>query len=141
MRKYLIIFIHNFLYQIVQSKIQLQKIFFDSNWQETSKDSAFFYTNFVKADTAYKVTSYWVKSNKLNAVSIYADTTFRKGIGLTKHYYESGILSDSGFFNNKGKLEAGYHYTENGKLDYHFFYDAKTGGLTGERYDSSGKKN
>ena len=139
MHKYFIIAVIIFSVQNLYSQNTITK-YFDSNWVETSKDSAFYYTNFVKEDTAYKVTSYWMKSNKLNAVSVYADTNFRKGIGLSKHYYESGMISDSVFFNANGGMEKGYHFRETGQLDYHFFYDAKTGGLTGERYDSSGKK-
>jgi antitoxin component YwqK of YwqJK toxin-antitoxin module len=114
--------------------------YFDSDWHEVSKDSAFYYSNFEKKDTAYKVTSYWAKSNKLNTTSIYADTNFYKGIGLLMRYYESGKLQDSMHFTNSGGMETDYHFKENGQLDYKVFYDAKKGGLIGEQYDSLGKK-
>ncbi len=125
------------------SKIYSQNIitkYFDSAWHETSKDSALYYSNFVEQDTAYKVTSYWIKSNKLNATSTYADTDFRKGIGVLIRYYESGNLQDSVNFTNGGGIETDYHYKENGQLDYKLFYDLKKGGLVGEQYDNSGKK-
>jgi len=114
--------------------------YYDSNWHEVSKDSALYYSNFVKQDTAYQVTSYWIKSNKVNARSIYADTNFYKGIGASIHYYESGKLQDSLNFNKTGGVETEYRFKENGQLDYKVFYDAKKGGLIGEQYDSSGKK-
>src|SRR3982750_1381876 len=112
--------------------------YFDSNWRATSKDSAIYYATFQKEDTFYRVTSYWVGSNKLNAVSTYADTNFRIGIGLQKRYYESGVLQDSIYFMNKGHIETGYHYKENGQLDYRTFNDPENGGISGERYDSAG---
>lgn len=114
--------------------------YYDSSWQETSKDSAMYYTTFEKMDTAYKCTSYWIISNKLNCISTYADTNFRKGIGLLMRYYESGVTQDSMYFTDYGNIQTGYHYKENGLLEYRIFYDAKTGGISGEKYDSLGNK-
>ena len=115
--------------------------YFDSSWRETGKgSSSYYYTTFEKQDTAYRVTSYWTQSNKIKAVSVYADTNFRKGIGLSKGYYESGVLKDSFYFDNEGRVKVGYQYHETGRLDFSYHYDAVEGGLMGERYDSAGKK-
>lgn len=115
--------------------------YFDSSWRETGKGSPYFYyTTFEKQDTGYRVTSYWSQSNKITAVSVYADTNFRKGIGLSKGYYESGVLKDSFYFDDKGGIQVGYHYHESGRLDFSYHHDATNGGLIGERYDSTGKK-
>lgn len=125
------------------SKIYSQDIitkYYDSSWHVSTKDSALYYATFQKEDTLYRVTSYWIRSNKLNAVSTYADTNFRVGIGLQKRYYESGILQDSTYFTNEGNIETGYHYKENGQLDYRIFNDPKNGGISGERYDRAGNK-
>jgi len=114
--------------------------YYDSAWQQTSKDSAIYYVTFQKEDTFYKVNSYWIKSNKLSVTSTYADTNFLKAIGLQKRFYESGNLQDSVFYNNEGGIQTGYHYLENGHLDYKIFDDPKNGGISGEQYDSTGKK-
>jgi antitoxin component YwqK of YwqJK toxin-antitoxin module len=114
--------------------------YYDSSWHVSAKDSAIYYATFQKEDTVYRVTSYWVRSNKLNGVSTYADTNFRVGIGLQKRYYESGALQDSIYFSNKGNIETGYRYKENGQLDYRIFSDPKNGGISGEHYDSAGNK-
>ena len=90
--------------------------YYDSLWKPTSKEKATYYTHFIKADTLYKCTSYYAKSNKLYGRSTYADTLFTKGKARGKMllYYENGSLKDSTIFNNSGRINSKYEYFENG---------------------------
>lgn len=88
--------------------------YFDSFWVATTKDSAFYVTYFVKKDTFYECTSYWMKSKKLNCVAFSNDTLFSKLTGLLHRYYENGSLQDSSFYENG--LVYSYRFYENGRL-------------------------
>jgi antitoxin component YwqK of YwqJK toxin-antitoxin module len=97
--------------------------YFDSSWNKTSKDSAFFFTELVKEDTFYRCTSYWMKSKKLNCKSAYADTLFAKPVDRLLRYYENGQTADSTYFNPDGSIKNTYHYYDNGKLWVHYQYN------------------
>lgn len=114
--------------------------YFDSNWVATPKDKAFFYTQFVKQDTAYKVTSYWVSSGKVESKGVFADTNFNRQIGSRVVFYENGVVSDSLLVNEKGIQTHIYHYGQTGKLNEHIFYNKASDNLLSEKYDDSGKR-
>jgi hypothetical protein len=114
--------------------------YYDSLWAPTSKDSAFYYTEFIKQGTLYNCTSYWAESNKLNCKSIYADTLFTKPRGLLLRYYESGQVQDSSYFYESGEIRSTYHFYPNGKIWAHSSYDKRTKKSTSEGFDQEGKK-
>ncbi len=122
--------------------------YFDSTWKPCAKEKASFYTQFEKQDTVYKCTSYYLPSNKLYGRSTFADTLFKKGVGLMVRYYENGRKKDSTFFFDdatknyafkytyykSGNLEdsvfgkneetiTSSHFYENGNLCAHAFFD------------------
>jgi len=113
--------------------------YYDSLWVPTSKDSAFFYTEFIRQDTLYICMSYWAETNKLNCKSIYADTLFKKPRGLLLRYYESGDVKDSSYFYESGEIENTYHFYSNGKIWAHYYYDNRTKKTTSEGFDEQGK--
>ncbi len=91
--------------------------YYDSSWISTSLDKAFYFTNFVKKDTVYECTSYWMKSKKLNCKSFTKDTSFSKFIGILLRYYENGQVQDSAIYPTKtNPVQYNYHYYENGQL-------------------------
>lgn len=114
--------------------------YYDSLWTPTSKDSAFFYTEFIKQDTLYNCFSYWAKSNKLNCKSIYADTLFNKPRGLFIRNYENGLVQDSSYYYESGEIKSTYHFYPNGKIWAHYSYNETTKESTSEGFDQQGKK-
>lgn len=92
--------------------------YYDSLWAETPKSKATFFSEFVKQKDYYNVTSYRIKTNKLESLSTFTDTNFKKGIGVQKTYNDKGILIDSSLFSDTGKINRGFHYYDNGKLYY-----------------------
>ena len=124
------------------SKAQSSTIvrYFDSSWNPTSKDAAFFYTEMVKVDTLYKCTSYWMKSKKLFCKSAFADTLFAKPVGLLLRYYENGKTEDSTYFNPNGTFKNTYHYYNNGKLWVHYQNNLKTGKEITDAFDLNGNR-
>lgn len=124
------------------SKAQNNSIvkYYDSSWNSTLKDKAFYFTEFVKEDTFYKCTSYWMKSKKLNCRSFTADTSFNKFIGLLLRYYENGQVQDSSNYFNENNIFNTFHYYENGYLSAHYFYDKQTKKEISEGYDEKEQK-
>jgi len=144
---------------------QSEKIikYYDSLWEITTKDSAFYYRELIKQDTLYRSTTYWARSNKINTKAFYLDTTFSKRIGLYHSFYENGQtedsifyissakpvysysfyknsqLQDSVFYAPNGNITA-YRYYEDGELCVHYMYDKKTDKKTTEAYSEDGKK-
>lgn len=117
-----------------------QTKYYDSLWSSTSKDSAFFYTDFIKQDTLYSCFSYWANSNKLYCKSFYADTLFTKPRGILLRYYENGHLEDSSYFYESGELRNSYHYYPGGEIWAIYFYDKRTKKSRSEGFDQQGKK-
>ena len=114
--------------------------YYDAFWSPTSKDSAYYYTEFVKQDSLYNCSSYWVGTRKLNCKSVYADTLFTQPRGLLVRYYESGQLQDSSYFYENGELKNTYHYYPSGKLWAHYSYDNRTKQGTSEGFDYKGRR-
>jgi antitoxin component YwqK of YwqJK toxin-antitoxin module len=113
--------------------------YYDSLWMSTSKNAAFYFTEFIKEDTFYRCTSYWMKSKKLNCKSTYSDTLFSKPIGILLRYYENGQTEDSTFYEN-GTLKNTFHYYPNGNLWVHYSYNKESKEQITEAYDMDGNK-
>ena len=114
--------------------------YYNSTWSPTSKDSAVYYTEFIKQETLYSCFSYWAKTKKLNCKSVYADTLFTEPRGLLVRYYENGQVEDSSYYYENGELRETYHYYPSGKLWAHYSFDKSTGNETSEGFDYQGKK-
>ena len=114
--------------------------YFDSTWNPTSKDAAFYFTEMVKIDTFYKCTSYWMKSKKLFCKSAYADTLFAKPVDLLIRYYENGHKEDSTYFNPDGTFKNTYHFYNNGKLWVHYQNNLKAKKDITDAYDVIGNR-
>ncbi len=102
-----------FILSAFTSQSQTVVKYYDADWNKTSKDSAFFYTERVKEKNLYKYTSYWMATKKLNGISTYADTSFVNTVGRLLKYYENGQVQDSSFY---GEQAYTYRFYENGKL-------------------------
>jgi len=111
--------------------------YFDSTWKPCTKENASFYTEFEKLDTVYKCTSYYLPSKKLFGKSTYYDTLFRKATGLTVRFFESGIVSDSAFYNEKSMLLWFKEYYPSGKIKS--IVKVINGKPITEGYDEDGK--
>ena len=114
--------------------------YFDADWNKTSKDAAFFYTEMVKGDGLYKYTSYWMKSKRLNCRATYADTAFTKPVGVLLRYYENGQTQDSTYFDEDDNYKNTYHYYDNGRLWVHYTYDSKSKREATDAYEANGKR-
>lgn len=112
--------------------------YYDSLWAHTSKDSAFYFTEFTKKDSTYNCTSYWAKSKKLNCKSQYFDTLFSKPTGLMLRYYESGQLQDSSIFYEDGNIKNTYRFYLNGNLWAHYSYNKADNSQISEGFDEKG---
>jgi hypothetical protein len=113
--------------------------YYDSAWAPASKENAFYYTEFIKNDSLYNCSSYWVKSNRLNCTSVFADTLFTQPRGHLLRYYESGRLEDSAYFHETGELKEIYHYYPSGQLWAHYAYDKRSKRTISEGFDQQGK--
>ena len=113
--------------------------YYDSSWVPATKEDAYYLTKIVKADSFYRYTSYYAKSQKLNCISTYKDTLFSNRIGLLLSYYENGQLQDSSFYSNeKSVLSNAFHYYQNGQLAAHYTKTGNTEKTVG--YDETGQK-
>jgi len=113
--------------------------YFDSSWKPVPKESAFYYTEFVKKGDAYETTSYWTASHKVKTRASFYDTTFSKPAGLLLSYYENGQVEDSAYYYEDGTIKNTYHFYTNGKLWAHYSYDKKKKTEVSEGYDENGK--
>jgi len=141
-------------------------IYYDSTWQTTSADNAFFRRKFTKVKNYYSCFTFWAKNNILYSKSLCLDiSAFPKRIGLFQSYYENGQLKDSMRYLNNGTLLRSYkyfetgefsdsvsydeneevvkadHYYTNGKPLVHFFRNEQTNKVITEAYDEKGEKN
>jgi len=114
--------------------------YFDSTWVAAPKEKAIYYTQFVKHDTAYQVTSYWLGSGKVKSKGIFADTNFNRQIGSRVVFYENGFVSDSLIVDKNGIQTHLYHYNEAGKPVEHIFYNKPADNFLSEKYDDNGKR-
>ncbi len=124
----------------VQTYCQSATKYFDSNWHEVPKAQAFYYGNFIKDNNVYHASFYWADSNLLYSKSVYVDSNFNKQTGNETKYYRSGKIKDSLVFGDKANLLTYDEFKENGKPDFHAFYDDKEKYMKGERFDDNGNK-
>ncbi|MBN9350881.1 MAG: energy transducer TonB [Chitinophagaceae bacterium] len=122
----------------VHSQNEITK-YYDGEWNETSKDLATFYADFVKDGPYYQCTSYWIKTKLVRGKTIQKDTAFGMPIGLQLMYYENGNLSDSVLVND-GITQFSYHYFPDGKLNGKFLRGPGPNKNIIEGYDESGNK-
>ncbi|HMJ48579.1 MAG TPA: energy transducer TonB [Ferruginibacter sp.] len=113
--------------------------YYNADWSPVSKDSAVYFTEFVKENDNYHTTSYWIKSNKLQSNATYADTLFAKPVGLLLRYYETGLKEDSTYYEN-GVMKDAYHYYPGGKLWVHYTYNPKNKKEVTQGFDEKGEE-
>jgi len=89
---------------------------------QTDIDSAFYFSEFLKTDTVYIKNTYWSKSKKIYASTVYVDTAFKKEIGLSRSFYENGQISDSTYYFKPTTRKYSYHFFENGQIKDSIFY-------------------
>lgn len=114
--------------------------YYDSLWNRTVPEKAFYFTQFIKQDSFYRCTSYFMNSKKLNCKSFCTDTSFTKFIGVLLRYYESGKVQDSSIYSDENNIYNTFHYYENGRLWAHYFYNKKDNKELSEGYDEKGQK-
>lgn len=93
--------------------------YFDFWEKPTDSKSPYFRAEFIKQDSIYQCSSYWVKSGKLRCKSQYRDTLLQKPLGLLVRYFENGLIEDSIFYENNSRTKEIFHYYQNGKLWVH----------------------
>ena len=113
--------------------------YFDSLWRPVSKDTAYFYTEFIKQDSFYNCSSYWVQSGNLFCKSTYRDTLFEKPLGKLVRYYENRLTQDSIYYNNDGSTKELFHFYNSGKLWAHCNYKQPDKTEICEAFDEYGK--
>ncbi|MFL9483358.1 energy transducer TonB [Chitinophagaceae bacterium LWZ2-11] len=137
MKTLLIIFLFAITFSSGSAQENVIVKYYDAQWSPCSKEKAVYYAQFRKQDTLYKCTSYYAKSDKLCGKSTFADTLFKKGVGLMVRYYENGNLHDSSFFDNTGKTTYALSYYETGKLETSIHYVGQN--FTTDHYYPSGQ--
>lgn len=133
------LFIFCFLSITLSAQNSILIKYYDALWNPTSKDSAFYFTEFVPKDRIYDCTSYWMKSKKIFCKSTYADTLFARPLGLLLRYHENGQVQDSAYYDENGQPKYIYHYYSSGKLWAHYSYDRDSKKETAEGFDEQGK--
>ncbi|RZL41066.1 MAG: hypothetical protein EOP00_25540 [Pedobacter sp.] len=114
--------------------------FYDEYWKNAPEKDAKYRVDFVKADTLYQTTSYFVTSKKLEGRSTWADTSLKKPRGLSTTYNEDGRLIDSSFYFNTGSAFYRYHFHDNGKLRAYYKGDEKGNEKETKGYDEAGNE-
>ncbi len=137
-RKYLILAL--LVICTANSYAQTSAKYYYSNWNEVSKEQAFYHTDFINENGSYKSISYWKNSGKKYSESSFTDSTFKRHTGIEKKYYESGKLLDSIMYSEKSGYQTFNEFSESGKLKTHAFYDEESHEMKGEIYDSAGNK-
>ncbi len=125
------------LYMYAQDNLLLK--YYDSMWRPAPKETAYFMTEFLKEDTLYRCTSYWIKSGKLNCKSSFSDTLFTKPVGKLRRYYENGKMEDSIIYEG-WRVKSINHYYDNGKLWIRYIKDYVNNNDTTEGFDIDGNK-
>ncbi len=124
----------------IQAHSQSFTKYYDSNWQEVLKAQSFYYGNFIKQDNVYHAAYYWADSNQLYDRSVYIDSNFNKQTGNEIKYFRSGKIKDSLVYSDNGNLLFYDEFKENGKQDFHAFFDEKEKYMKAERFDNNGNK-
>lgn len=112
--------------------------YYNSDWEETPKEQATYYADFVKDGDQYHCTSYFMKTHTVSGVSTFADTVMAWPIGLQILYYENGSLKDSSFYKDN-QYEYWYHYYPGGQLEAEYYFPENKKEATSKGYDESGK--
>lgn len=113
--------------------------YYNNDWEETSKENATFYSDFIKDGNYYHCTSYDIHTNMVHGKSTYEDTIMISPVGLQLIYFKNGHLEDSAFFQDH-KVIYSYHYYPNNQLESRYYLpDNKKDPVT-EGYDEEGKK-
>ena len=103
-----------FQYVSAQNNIEIR--YYDSSLSKTSKDSAYYMTEYLKVGSNYQATSYWVNPRKIKFIASYSDTTFTQPIGIYRKFYESGQIEDSTLYDNEGDIINSHYYYPNGRV-------------------------
>ena len=109
------VFISLFLLGVfIQGNSQVDTVYFNNDWHETSKENASFYRCIKKETDLYLVTDYY-KNNKIQMIGSFTSLTPELYEGYFKYYSEEGILIKEGAY--KQNVEEGEWklYYENGK--------------------------
>ena len=114
--------------------------YYDAEGNETTKDKATSYTEFVKENNSYKCSSYWIQTGALRGRATYPDTIMAKPTGLQVLYFKNGNIEDSSFYDNDGKVKDAWHYYENKQLAMHHYVPENNREPVTEGFDETGKK-
>ncbi|MEJ7627094.1 MAG: hypothetical protein WKF35_09535 [Ferruginibacter sp.] len=128
------------IHQHISAQTNIPTKHFDSLWNETTKDSAFYITNYEKLDLNFQAKTYRAKSGKIYSNSYFPDTSFSEQVGLYRKYYETGQIEDSSFYDEDGKMLKSHYYYPTGKIWVNYSNDSKTGKETTIAFDTDGKQ-
>ena len=113
--------------------------YYDSVWAITTKDSAYFQTQFFPLDKGYQVMSYKTKNNTLFSRSVYSDTLYTKPLGPHVRFHDNGKVQDSTVFYDDGMIRTTYYYFPSGQRRARYDYDRNTKKETSEGWDEQGQ--
>jgi hypothetical protein len=112
--------------------------YFNKNWKSVSKDSAFYYSEFINNNGVYKRKDFTFHTNKVRMNGAFSDREMKTRHGVTTWYYDNGSVRDSVIYDN-GKRIAGWYFYENGNKKASF--NTTDGKITEQRgWDENGRE-
>ncbi|PZP51717.1 MAG: hypothetical protein DI598_02600 [Pseudopedobacter saltans] len=106
----------------VNAQVDTTYKFYDENWKECNKDSAYYYSKvFVEANSWHRQ-DFYVSNNQIQMDGYGEDSTVSKRKGSFKYYYISGSLKSETLYSNYRKKSSTMYY-ENGQKKYSASYD------------------
>jgi len=118
------------------------RVYFDGDWNKTTKDKALYYRVLKKMDSGfYQAKDYYANTNKLQWEGIFSTLTPEVEHGKSTWYFESGKLDGGGTYNHGKKTGKWKWFYESGKkLSVHYFKNGKKEKKWVEWYENGLKK-
>lgn len=113
--------------------------YFDSTWEPTGKDTAFYMKQFYKNDSNYQVKIYWVKSGGLYMNYFSKDSSFKNKVGLYKSFFYSGELKDSSIYDSEGNMVESHIFYVSGMPHGNYYFDTGSKKEIAEGHDEGGR--
>ena len=104
---------------------QSDTVYYNSKWEKTSKDSAYFYGYIFKSDNLWKKQDFFSSNRQLQMSGSYLDSNCYIKTGTFVWYRQDGKLADSILYKNDFIKEAWYFHENGNKSAHEVFENGK----------------
>jgi len=139
MKKQILTLVLSLFFMMSFTFVQSQNIWFNANWQKTTKDQAVFYRiPSQKKGNGYWFQDYYISGKKqMEGLSLKKDVEFYDGLVIW--YYENGTIFQKVNYLNGYLYGKRLIYYENGNLKERLFYERGRKNKQGKEYYSDGR--